>query len=773
MLVLPTPPSEHLHNFSQNNQTSTLAIAAQEERDPVSNADESESNGQFWNHAVSAALKTLMGRAGYDAIPLQENLDFVSHSVAPFLGTRPTAPGQPPQWKSFMTDDHSPLEYSWNWDEEPPIVRYSFEPIGPRAGTGRDPYNHQAPMAYVDHLRRRLPAADWRWFTHFADAFYQDPIPGSPGASASRVASSTSSIFIGFDLARDGRMMCKTYLVPVKADQTGRSRFAVLHEAVQSLPQYPELPAYAPLERLLRRREEAGTPAHIIGVAVDCVEPSVSKVKIYFRSPTTTFTSVKDTLTANGTISSWDAPALQQLEELWSLVFDLPSDFSHDQELPLKTHETSGMLFNFDIKMGNREPETKVYIPVRHYGQSDHAIAVGLVEFLRRRRGHAQSDDRFLQALQEYTSFRTLEQGCGVQTYIASFMISVHVVIIHGFDEMLKEHVSVEYLEADISEQLIVAASVILVVTTILLALRLYVRSLPSVKSGLEDLLLLPAYLLSVGACITALLAVTKGGAGRHVEAILLEDPNMVVVRSKLIYSLSWLTAYSNCFSRVSVLILLFNIFTPGVTRTCTVLLMVYMVLFVISQTITGSMECRPIAKLWHPKLEGTCIDLFLFFKMSGILNIVGDVAIVLLPAHMVWNLHASVAKKVGIAFVFLSGSIGIIASCFRTASFFTSHETSAIDPTWADVELMSWTIVESGMYMSAACTMRLRPLLRELSGWFKQFKTTNASNGTEGISGNSQEADKGYKLKYYPKQGHIPLRSFDKDLNRAGLQEG
>lgn len=49
------------------------------------------------------------------------------------------------------------------------------------------------------------------------------------------------------------------------------------------------------------------------------------------------------------------------------------------------------------------------------------------------------------------------------------------------------------------------AASVILVATTILLALRLYVRSLPSVKSGLEDFFLLPAYILSLGACITAL----------------------------------------------------------------------------------------------------------------------------------------------------------------------------------------------------------------------------------------------------------------------------
>lgn len=152
--------------------------------------------------------------------------------------------------------------------------------------------------------------------------------------------------------------------------------------------------------------------------------------------------------------------------------------------------------------------------------------------------------------------------------------------------------------------------------------------------------------------------AVTHGGAGRHVKALMIEDPNIIIVRGKLLYSLSWVSAYSNCFSRVSVLVLLYTIFTPGVARKCTVLLMVYMVLFLISQTIAGAMECRPLAYFWDRTGEGTCINLFLFFKLSGILNIVGDVAIILLPVHTVWNLQASIAKKVAISFVFLSGSM-------------------------------------------------------------------------------------------------------------------
>ncbi|KAE8376763.1 aromatic prenyltransferase [Aspergillus bertholletiae] len=370
----------------------------------------------FWENAVGIALKTLMGGAGYDAATLQANLMFVSQIVAPALGARPIQ-GQAPRWKSFMTDDYSPLEYSWSWDGERPTIRYSFEPIGPLAGTKWDPHNHQAGMACVDQLQRHLPDADWRWFAHFARAFHQDT--SAKIAPTNSPGPSLSSVFIGFDLGRDGHRMCKMYLLPVKAEQTGQSRLEVLDDAIRTLPQFSDLSAYPPLEGFLRHQEALGTPAHIIAVAVDCVDPSASKLKIYFRSSSTSFASVKDTLTAGKVVSSWDDSSLEQLKELWYLVFGLSPDFPCSQELPVKSHETSGVLYNFDIKFCNHEPETKVYIPVRHYAQSDRAIATGLVKFLQRHGRQPQYHERFLQTLERYASFRSLDQGCGVQTYIA------------------------------------------------------------------------------------------------------------------------------------------------------------------------------------------------------------------------------------------------------------------------------------------------------------------------------------------------------------------
>lgn len=62
---------------------------------------------------------------------------------------------------------------------------------------------------------------------------------------------------------------------------------------------------------------------------------------------------------------------------------------------------------------------------------------------------------------------------------------------------------SASYLAEDISGQLLAATTVILVITTALVALRFYARSLTNASAGWDDLLLPPSWILVVGACTT------------------------------------------------------------------------------------------------------------------------------------------------------------------------------------------------------------------------------------------------------------------------------
>lgn len=154
---------------------------------------------------------------------------------------------------------------------------------------------------------------------------------------------------------------------------------------------------------------------------------------------------------------------------------------------------------------------------------------------------------------------------------------------------------------------------------------------------------------------------ISEGGAGHHVEAIVIKNPYTLVTRGKLVYALSWFTAISNALSRISIVALYLRIFPTGLTRLCSWILLYYLVGFVVSQIITGLLECRPIEYLWNTRIsEAKCIDLFAYYRSSGILNIVGDVAIMVVPMYTIWKLQASTARKAGIALAFLSGSLSV-----------------------------------------------------------------------------------------------------------------
>jgi DMATS type aromatic prenyltransferase len=362
---------------------------------------------------MQCTLEVLMDGAKYGPDEQQRVLTFVSDNVAPFLGPRPTSQQSTPQWKSFMTDDFSPLEYSWSW-EACPKIRFSFEPIGYQAGTPFDPFNRITPLKCTDRLRVSIPNSNWEWFDLLKNLFYEKGQTHQQEGSAQ--LSSPSSIFLAFDIGKQD-LITKAYLVPVKAEQMSKSRLSILDDAMTSLAKKSQIPAYSMLSMYLHSQEDT-QPFHIIGVAVDCIHPSISKLKIYLRRSETSFKSIVDTLAVGGRSITWNEKAISELRKLWKLVLQLPDGFPDDQEPTCKAHETSGILYNFDIKKGNEVPKTKVYIPVKHYGMNDRAIAEGLVKF-QNQHGYCHYTNDFMQTVEALASYPSLSDSKGLQSYIA------------------------------------------------------------------------------------------------------------------------------------------------------------------------------------------------------------------------------------------------------------------------------------------------------------------------------------------------------------------
>ena len=76
----------------------------------------------------------------------------------------------------------------------------------------------------------------------------------------------------------------------------------------------------------------------------------------------------------------------------------------------------------------------------------------------------------------------------------------------------------------------------------------------------------------------------------------------------------------------------------------------------------------------------------------------------------------------------------------------------------------MSWTIVESGMYMAAASIMRLRPLLGKFSTWFKGLRTTERADSLKFLRGQYQDESKSTPRvsKFPDNHGDVSLQSLE-----------
>ncbi|TVY93747.1 hypothetical protein LAWI1_G000884 [Lachnellula willkommii] len=293
------------------------------------------------------------------------------------------------------------------------------------------------------------------------------------------------------------------------------------------------------------------------------------------------------------------------------------------------------------------------------------------------------------------------------------------------------------YLEAYSGNVLIGVCSAFIALETIFLALRFYARSLAPLQWTWEDLLLPFAWLFNVGLCSLCINSVPAAGVGRHLAYVKQTDPHQLIAWGKTLVALEWLYLSSNPLPKIYVLCLYLRIFTQRAARvTCYVMIGVIIAIWV-SFIVASATKCTPFAAQWD-KTIGHCVNVEAYYQAGSAPNMATDVVILLLPIPTLIALHASVVRKIGLLLIFVTGSIGLVGSVIRFSIFFRSDAFS--DNTWVSVSLMSWTCVEPGMYLIAACCLTLRPLFAkfpfkglgsklETPGAPSSFQSTTAAN--------------------------------------------
>lgn len=152
---------------------------------------------------------------------------------------------------------------------------------------------------------------------------------------------------------------------------------------------------------------------------------------------------------------------------------------------------------------------------------------------------------------------------------------------------------------------------------------------------------------------------VKYGNEGRHLDALEQTDPRGVTTYYK------WLLVVSSYYfavvgiPKLAILALYHRVFPIKFYHN-----IIYVLIFIVIATgivcpIMSLNLCHPFAFNWNHSIPGgKCLNGGAFYRWGSLPNILTDIALLVLPMPIVWNMKASTNMKIGLTLTFLTGSM-------------------------------------------------------------------------------------------------------------------
>ncbi|KAI9044584.1 uncharacterized protein KD926_000495 [Aspergillus affinis] len=255
-------------------------------------------------------------------------------------------------------------------------------------------------------------------------------------------------------------------------------------------------------------------------------------------------------------------------------------------------------------------------------------------------------------------------------------------------------------------ESLMGVAIAMAVVQIVIVVARFYTRYMQRVACALDDYLIVPALVVSLGQSALYIVLLKVGGLGYHLEYVL-QTPQKLGLYANQILDFPFAVTPA----KISILLFYVRIFNTFKFRMFAYAVGLIVLGHGIGVFFAAIFQCSPIAYTWDKTIQGgTCFDQQAFYRYVSPPNILTDVLILVMPMPFVWKLHTRTGQKLALTGVFLLGGLGTVASVLRMTVFF--QENALTDPTWASVNLGIWTVLEGAIIIIAACLPSIWPLI-------------------------------------------------------------
>ncbi|KAF5972974.1 integral membrane protein [Fusarium bulbicola] len=160
-----------------------------------------------------------------------------------------------------------------------------------------------------------------------------------------------------------------------------------------------------------------------------------------------------------------------------------------------------------------------------------------------------------------------------------------------------------------------------------------------------------------------------------------------------------------------------------------------FIILWGTYQGIGVFLFCIPIQSFWDSGVKGRCLLAQpTMWLVSGIVNIVTDFAIIVMPLPIVWKLQLPRPQK-----IYLTGIFGLGTLTLAIALLRVQWLDPVADITWWNVTAASWSMAEIVSGITCACLPTFKPLLVGIKNWVSQSNDGDSAiylqdQGIEGL---------------------------------------
>ncbi|CAJ0543613.1 Ff.00g038390.m01.CDS01 [Fusarium sp. VM40] len=277
------------------------------------------------------------------------------------------------------------------------------------------------------------------------------------------------------------------------------------------------------------------------------------------------------------------------------------------------------------------------------------------------------------------------------------------------------------------SELTIGVISGLMALAILLVGLRLRCRRLAE-ASGWDDI----AAVLGLACCLgcgASIIAMTHYGLGKHDWTL---TPEQLVLYGRCFWLSILFYSISLYWVKLSFLLQYYRILSISNMRWACLGAIIFITLWSLSQTIVLCLICVPLEAVWDPSVEGKCLShQTQMWYVNGVMHIVLDFVIIIMPLPIVWNLNLPRSQKWLLSGIFGLGVFTVTISIFRLRWL-----TPQPDVTWWNVTAASWSLAEIVSGIACSCLPTFKPLLLGIKRWLPRLGKGDSTIQLQGTNG-------------------------------------